>query len=367
MLNDDQILRNLERHSKHPETSAFQYFRLLQGELVGRYADIPKLYLDTKYWVLLRDAALGRARRTEHNEILVKLRALVARGVVICPLSDAAYVESMQQTDRETRLATAAVMDELSCGLAIATEQTRARLELLNFMADPASDVTRLDSQLWVKSGFVLGETVPHSGKLDARTNLTAQKSFIDLMWNQTLADFAADERDRQVISLSDSAERITAKMAAHADEIRSFEQAVAAEISGCVKLFDHELAATALCQKGYANATSEEVSRFQEAMQRGMFNAMRLKPDFMAKRTPTLFIHAMCHAAIRWDKHRKLDSHWIFDIHHACAALPYHAAMFTEHPLRALLLSGKMQMAQRFSTQILSAEADILRYLENF
>lgn len=367
MLTSDQILKNLEIHRKQPEVSAAQYFRKLQDELVTQFAGTCRLYLDTKYWVLLRDAALGRARSATHTQILDKLRDLVARGLAICPLSDAAYVESMQQTDAQTRLATASLMDELSCGVAIATEETRVRLELLNFMADPTSDVGRLSDRLWVKSGFVLGENVPYAEALDAHTNLMAQKSFIDLMWHQTVADFAAKDHDREMTSLSDSAARINDKMVAYADQIRSFEQAAAAEFSGCVKLFDQELAATSLREKGYFGATSQDVAQFQDMMQTLLFNAMRSRPDFMAKRVPTLFVHAMCHAAIRWDKARKLDSHWLLDIHHACAALPYHQAMFTEHPLRILLLGGNMRMEQRFTTRILSMEADVLQYLADF
>lgn len=366
MLSDNQISENLERHRKQTGVSAQQYFRILQKQLTDQLVGKRRFYLDTKYWVLLRDAVLGRARSSAHTQILDRLRILVSRGTAICPLSDAAYVEAMQQTDEETRLATAALMDELSGGVAIATEKTRVRLELLNFMDDPTSDVDSLHDRLWVKSGFVLGENVPHAHAFDALTNLMAQKSFIDLMWHQTVVDFAAQDHDREMQSMRASAERINEKMVEYADQIRSFEQAVAAEISGCVKLFDLELAAAALRKKGYSGATNQEISRFQETMQTCLYNVMRLRPDFMAKRVPTLFIHAMCHAAIRWDKGRKLDSHWLLDIHHACAGLPHHEAMFTENPLRILLLGGNMRMEQRFSTRILSAEADVLQYLEN-
>ena len=367
MLTDDQISKNLERHRNQAEISTAQYFRTLQKQLADQLAGKRRLYLDTKYWILLRDAVLGRARSSAHTQILDRLRTLVSNGRVVCPLSDAAYVEAMRQTDKETRLATAALMDELSCGVAIATEETRVRLELLNFMDDPTSDVDNLNGRLWVKCGFVLGENVPHAKAFDARTNLVAQKSFIDLMWHQTVVDLAAESHDREMHLMSASAERINEKMVEYADQIRSFEQAVAAEFSGCVKLFDLGLAATALRQKGYSGATSQEVARFHQTMQRALYNAMKLRPDVMAKRVPTLFIHAMCHAAIRWDKGRKLDSHWLLDIHHACAGLPYHEAMFTERPLRSLLLGGNMRMGQRFGARILSAEADVLQYLEDF
>lgn len=366
MLTDEQILENLRRHRTQPNVSVTEYFQSLQNTLSGDLVGRRRIYLDTKYWILLRDAALGRPRSHSHIEILSLLRALVSKGTAICPLSDAAYAESMQQTDGKTRLATADLMDELSCGVAVATEKTRIRMELLNFVATPIADVGSLRDKVWVKTGFVLGEKVPHVKTWDAEANLVAQKSFIDLMWFQTVADFATQEQGRGMTSLQTSAVRINQKMEKYADEIRSFEQAAKAEFSGCVNLFSRKLAEAALIEKGHQNATAEQIGIFQETVQRGLFNALRLRPDLMATRVPTLFIHAMCHAAIRWNKTRKLDSNWLFDIHHACAGLAYHEAMFTEHPLRALLLSGKMRMDERFGTHILSSEQDVLRYLVN-
>lgn len=365
MLTDKEILENIERHRSQPDVSVQHYLHILKSKLSGEIVGRRRIYLDTKYWVLLRDADLGRAKNSYLPKILALLRDLVSRGVVICPLSDAAYIESMQQTDVETRLATAALMDELSCGVAIVTEKTRARMELLNFDATPASDISSLQDKIWVKTGYVLGEVVPHAKNLDAETNLLSKKSFIDLMWHQTAVDFAAQEHDRDLASLRASAIQINEKILAYADQIRSFNQAVDAEFSGEVKFFNEKLASAALIEKGFPSATTAEIERYQEAMQRLLRNTMHSRPDLIAKRLPTLFIHAMCLAAIRWDKTRKLDSHWLLDIHHACAGLAYYEAMFTEKPLRVLLMSGNMGMHEKFDTQILSAEQDVLRYLE--
>ena len=324
-----------------------------------------RLYLDTKYWVILRDAAMGRPKSQIHTQILELLLDLVHRGIAICPLSDTAYIESMQQTDPVTRRATAALMDELSTGVAIATEQTRVRKELLNFIANPELDTSHFYDKIWVKTSFVLGERLPQIKAWDMDTNLLAQKSFVDLMWHQTVVDFAEQEVDRGLVSIQATAAKISDKIAAFAHEIRSFKQATEAEFAGCVSMFDRTLTVVAMVEKGFLTPKSEEIDKFQESIQRALFNTLRLRPNVMLKRVPTLFIHAMCHAAIRWDKTRKLDSHWLLDIHHACAGLAYHDAMFTEHPLRVLLESGNMQMDKKFETPILSKEQDVLRYLQ--
>lgn len=365
-LSEAQILANIQRHKAQPDISAYEYFRELQRTLIETTSGKRRVYLDTKYWILLRDVVLGRARNNFHTEILRLLRHLVFNKIVICPLSDAAYIEAMQQSDGTTRLATAELMDELSCGIAVVTEETRVRNELLNFFADPNAEIDTLRDELWVRTGFVLGENIPYVKEWDDSTNRFSQKSFIDLVWHQSVADFARQDHDKDSTKLIESADKINKKMVAHADEIRSFEQAAQAEFSGCVKQFNRELAAKVLSNQGIVNAKPEEVDKYQTSTQTVLFNLFRLRPDFMLKRVPTLFIHAMCHAAIRWNKERKIDSHWLLDIHHACAGLAYHDAMFTEHPLRALLISGKMRLDQRSDTAVLSSEQDVIKYLQS-
>lgn len=57
-----------------------------------------------------------------------------------------------------------------------------------------------------------------------------------------------------------------------------------------------------------------------------------------MRKRAPTLYVHAKCHAAIRWDKQRNLTANDLLDLHHASAGLGYCDAFFTDNPLKVLL-----------------------------
>lgn len=364
MRDNYQIEKSLVYHRMHPGVSARQHFQTLQAKLARELEGKKRIYLDTKYWVLLRDALLNRPKAPIHAEILSSLRRLVSDGVAICPISDAAYIEVMQQTDVETRLATAQLMDELSCGIAIVTESTRLRLELLNFVHSPATDASAFYSKLWVKTGFVLGERLPYVKQFDFETNQILHKSLIDTLWDQSVADFAQQNCDRNLTSIQDSADRINLKMDAYADEIRSFKKSVDSELSGYVHLFNYELAKAALTQKGHPNAPDEIVKEFQEAIQTCLSNLARLKPDLLAKRVPTLFILAMCHGAIRWDKQRKLDRNWLIDLHHACAGVAYHDVMLTEKALKTLLTSGNTRIDKRLGCAVFATEPEILRHL---
>ena len=54
-----------------------------------------KVYLDTKYWIYLRDAADGSPLRPIHAEILRQLEIKVQAGKAICPGSEATFLELM--------------------------------------------------------------------------------------------------------------------------------------------------------------------------------------------------------------------------------------------------------------------------------
>ena len=101
-----------QHHLISPEISMEEYFRR-KVSLIGRgIVARRKLYLDTRYWVFIRDASLGRPKRLEHIEILSLLRQLVSDGLAICPVSDVAFMELSSQSDDETRKETAKLLDE---------------------------------------------------------------------------------------------------------------------------------------------------------------------------------------------------------------------------------------------------------------
>ncbi|WP_248916009.1 hypothetical protein [Pseudomonas moorei] len=363
-MNQDQIEANLARHRAQPDVSPAAYFNKLCSVLGAEVAPKTKIYLDTCYWVVLRDAAFGKARLPEHAAILEVLRELVRSGRVVCPVSDAAFVETMQHADPDTRLATASLLDELSSGICLRTEHERVTMELKRFMDDPGGCGGVDPNVAWVRPGMVLGVQVPVAAALDPRVNRILQKSAIDLMWNMTFRDLAVqDSNDHFANVMENSAKRINEKMVAYAPDIRSFKQAFAAEVSGTIKFFDDQAARSFLTER-LKTFSEDDVEQFKDKMQTVLFNVFRLRPKIMAQRAPTLYVHAACHAAIRWDKSRRLNGHWLMDLHHACAAAGYHNVMFTEGPLRVLMTSGHLKLDEEFDMPVIAGANDALDYL---
>jgi hypothetical protein len=364
LITDEQILLNLKRHESTPEVSTSSYFWTRVAELRDVWDGKHRLYLDTKYWVLLREAVLGRPKIPIHTEILETLRSLVQAGKVICPLSDAAYVEVMQQSDTSTRECTARLIDELSLGIALQTEEYRVRTEMFEFLKNPSSDYKDRMRMMWVKTGFVLGGDAPSISQFDDRQNAVMQKSYIDIQWEQTVLDSSKNHKNGSQFNMADAAEMASIKNREHANEIKSFKLATSHEFSACIKHIDHSMAVQ-LLKDEVTDPTEEQTAHFIDRISGGIHNALILKPKMMAKKIPTSYVHAMCHANARWNKALKLNGNWLLDFHHACAALPYFHIMFTEKALRVHLTDGNMQLDKLFELPILSDEKEVFRYLK--
>lgn len=365
-MDDEEIKANFASHKGQPQVSPAAHFHSLCLDVGRLAASKTRIYLDSCYWIMLRDAASGNARRQEHSSILELLRMLVHAGSVICPVSDAVYVETMQASDRETRLATAYLLDELSQGICLRTEYERVTMELAEFMRSPSGEGSLVSELAWVRPGMVLGAKAPSSPVFDELANRAFQKSGIDHMWRVSFHDLVGPEGDSDLANVMEaSASRINEKMVEYAPTIRSFQQAFAAEISGAIKFFDEKAARDFLASR-LNEFSSDDVEKCKSSMQTMLFNVFRLRPELMAKRVPALYVHAACHAAVRWDKGRKLDGHWLMDIHHASAACGHHHAMFTEKPLRALMTSGPLRMHEKFSMQVIAEGEEALRYLRD-
>ena len=79
--------------------------------------------MDLRFWIFLRDVELGRNDNQELIKLLDRIKFLVDEGLVICPISETVFIELMKQSDHETRLATARLIDRLSLGVTLVVNQ----------------------------------------------------------------------------------------------------------------------------------------------------------------------------------------------------------------------------------------------------
>ena len=136
-------------------------FRTKIGEMVLKKH---RFYLDTKYWIFMREASKGKAPKVQ-TQIYGTLKRLVETGIAICPLSPHVFTELMKQGNREQRISTAQVMDNLSQQVCFISPIDIAGQELLSFVrlcqakaqGDPLFNPAKY---VWTKVVFVMGESL---------------------------------------------------------------------------------------------------------------------------------------------------------------------------------------------------------------
>lgn len=342
------------------------------GEEVSRRK---RIYLDTRYWIHLRDAAMERSRDPMHGDLLARLRQAVAGGVAICPISDVMFAELLKQSDDTTRFATARVCDELSGGVALCLEEQRIGTELAHFLYDTGArrEVHPLSHLVWTKACFVWGEQYPRGTHFPADTECALQKAFIDGQWGLSLEQMVRALGPTEFMHAADfdgMARRLNEGNRAHSNEMRSFPKVVADEIAGILDLYQERLGDILghmyEREHGEPPKLTQRQRQDSAAQMRTVFiNLFRLRPQLMAQRAPTIYVGAKCHAAVRWNRSKNLTANDLMDFHHAAGALGYCDAFFTDNPLRVLLTQRHIGLPDELGRFVTADDGQALQFIE--
>ena len=150
-------------HRDEPNVS-FRAYRARQRLALGKsVAKKIRIYLDTKYWIHIRDARLGRPKKPEHERIYILLRRLVSEGNVLCPASFPSFDELLKHKDQQMRLASAEVMDELSGQVCLINHIELTRTEIMGLFRQFTPSYPLPAPMLecvWTKAGYWCGEIV---------------------------------------------------------------------------------------------------------------------------------------------------------------------------------------------------------------
>lgn len=368
-LDPEAIRRSVEQHADEPQISIREHIRRLCLGLGKSIECRRAVYLDTRYWIFLRDVMLDEPQKRIHVALLDELEQRVMAGCLFCPISDATFLELLKQTRPESRRATAEIVDRLSLGISLCGEQQRMFTEIYYLLrrADKAANLAPIWQMVWVRLAYALGISYPSHTPFPAQTEVTLQKAFTDCLWNMPLADIV------QVLDGSvppgDSAaiaERLNISNAEHSDEVGDFHSTYLSELTGSLELFAQfatDMVEGQMRAGGMVVDASTSARRGRERMAHGVLvSAAGAGKGIDA--FPTLHAHAKCHAAIRRDKRRRLDGNDLFDFHHALGALVYCDAFFTDHPLRVFLTTNPLALDAEFRCRVISDEAAALEYV---
>ena len=330
-----------------------QYSRARQIELGQSLANRKRIYLDARFWIILRDAALGSRNDPAAQKLLDYLRRGVASGCLVCPISATMFLELMKQRYTESRrIGTARLIDELSLGVTMAAPKVVMGTEVYTFMlrAKGGVDLYSMQELIWTKVAYVLGDTYPSLPHLSPAQELEMQKAFFDHMWNCSLSDMVKVMGDISppgdgFLELS---QKINEKNIQHKVELRSFAQTYDIELRGGIELAG-EMAADVLHDLAEKNAerelrpTQEERAGVVNQCCNLLYHALK-KPEVKSI-LRGLHVEASIHAAMRWDKGRKFRPNDQYDFQHAVAALCYCDAFLTEGSLHSLVTRSDVDL----------------------
>lgn len=358
------IAASFEFHRRHPEISIDQYVKAKALELAESIQGLEKIYLDKRFWVLLRDAHMGRSKIQAADELLGKIRSAVTSGKVLCPISESVFLELLKQQDLTTRQATAELIDEFSHGITLVPYEQRVAQELVSVIAVPTPNGPQYHEPkdlVWSKLSYVLGVVHPSEAALPPEEELVIQKSFFDHMWQIPLVEvlsYLEDGADFPPEKFGETAGKLNELNRNHQDEVKNFKQVYLDEIRGALSLFMHVSRMWSENEyervSGVSAACSDDERQEREQKWHTVFGNLVTKRT-VALRLPSLHVSALCHAAVRWDKGRKLVANDFYDFHHAAAAVGYCRAFMTEKPLRSLLQQKHLQLANDYPCVVIA------------
>ncbi|MGV8932397.1 MAG: hypothetical protein ACOH1R_09875 [Luteimonas sp.] len=336
--------------------------------------DRQAIYLDTKFWLILRDTVLGTRVTEESQTLLVLLRQKVACGKGFCPISETTFMELLKQRDPRTILATSQLIDELSLGMSLIPFEQRAAMELRCFVHrfHPEPVPAPPPRTQWTRLSFVLGVMHPTKTPFDQTTELVLQKSFFDHMWDQSLAEMIevlGASRPSLSLSFDSLADRLNLGNAQHVSELRSYKHTYELEAVGAADVFAETAAgiardfierATGKSQPKAGEPWGEQVRIWRNVVAKTLMHATERRS------LPTLHVNTCMHASLRWQKLEKFEANDFPDFHPATAALVYCQMFLTERGLKARVTTKNASLDKIYACAVAASVPEAIDLLQS-
>jgi hypothetical protein len=337
-------------HRRHGvDLRAEHYLGLYRDRLVRGLGKPLLIYLDTNFWVRLRDAARGTGL-PGYEELLQRLRAMVCAREALCVSQIYSLLEVGKQEEQSLRT-TAELLDELTEGVAIASTDDLLRWECAEFIgATLQRDVTQ-GLCPWTKVGQIYRSDLPPlpgpasdadreailKSSIDSLWNLSFEEAFVLLDWDtkhklafQLDDEVLAQLEKRKAEQLAKGFTREQVRVNEFAQQVRDRVMPVAAELLRAWHI-----------ERGFPEGMAALLSDLHVVERSAV---QQFKHRTLGQLLPGLSIMTELYALYETDRdtRKPLTSNDWFDSSHAAAALPYCDVFLTErnlaHKLRQLL-----------------------------
>ncbi|EMP0914089.1 hypothetical protein [Pseudomonas aeruginosa] len=326
-------------------------FKLLGADALRKQ----RIYLDTKFWALLRDQIIG-VRESNPNlvKLLEILRHRVKSGESICTFSGHTLTEVMGHASPDTRNATAELMDELSQGYCIANQDRLLANEIAHWYfswIQPGKERTPLPQLAWSKPFYLhldyLPPTIPN---ITPKEQWDIAIKFIEFTWSMPMTKIMLQLQNNETpYPLSDwnkrAAENINSEVRKYDHENSTRSSLYLSELTGLLDAITPTLVDIYVQVASQTGALLPRTSKEMEGCGDVIIRAIRaVAIDRGIEYTlPGVHIRTALHTAIRWDTRRKIKPNDLIDMEHAQAALPNCNFFMTDKPHVQLIRSMKL------------------------
>ena len=336
-------------HQNGAERSAAEYLGLYRSQLVRGLSGTRLIYLDTNFWVRLREAELGRGSAAAVH-LLQTLRAMVRSREALCVSQIYSLLEVGKQGETSLRVS-ADLLDELTEGVGIASPDDLLQWECAEFIQATLQRDVAHGLCPWTKAGQLHNNALPTAmpGPVTAAQREIIQKASIDAAWNvgfgYVFEQFGWDTKTKLSFELDpDTLARVSQRKAEQRAKGLTLDQVRLEGFSDLVKhnagpVFNRLLGRWHL-DHGFPEGMAtllRDVDSVQHAAIQGFADRS------LGRLLPGLSILTELHALYETDPQGEAQTtnDW-FDSCHAAAALPYCDLFLTErglaHRLRQVL-----------------------------
>ena len=360
------IAASFDFHRASPKVSVDEYVRQRHLELGQSVVSKQRIYLDKCFWIKLRDSHIESYQDLAMSHLLAALLDSVSTGKMVCPLSSSLFYELMKQTDPKTRYATAELMDKLSGGLSFISQEARIQTEVSHYLHQLAGyDVHPVEAKVWTRIPYVLGIQHPINRHFSPEEQSVMQKAFFDHLFSFSLEQMTKTIANSwpQDSRFEGIAYRLNQLNERHSDCHRSFEATFRSEILSIIDLCSttahqvlSKIGAEGHTGAGVECADGRSIAEFLKTL------ALEKSTSSMVR---TLYISACLHAAVRWNRGKKLFANDLLDFQHAEAALAYCDFFLTDGPMRTLLTQKNLRLQEVFPCKVGSTAEEALAWLQ--
>jgi len=343
-----------DHHRRHHEVTLESHLSTLQSELFSAMSSARIVYLDTAYWLGMRDVLRGIRPSEVYVSIHRKLEQLCAERAVICPLSTPLFHELMRQKDPSSREATARLLDQFSLGVGLRPpdEIIRTEIRCQIYRSIQHSAANESGGNVWCKGAFLLGKNRFDQTPLPEEQHTYIQKCYADSLWNMSVRDIL-DLLGDDEYPLHDNG----TQAGAFNLDFRYYRNHTVAR----KEIRNQELAAI-WHQRAFAafREIAAEILSAEPDLCTEYLSRKSAEGQYDPKILPNLQIYAALSSFFAADHRKKVVASDVPDIDHVAFALPYSEIFACDRRIAHALRSGPDSIESKYDAKIIGSASEL-------